>query len=134
METGNISKPLALAPVAPSRVDQLVAAGAVKTELAPEVAVQQVDHSAAVQFAPSKGADFSASVDGAMRQAVDRMTTVDPRTQEVVYRVVSRETGVVVRQVPDETMLRFRAYLRDLHEAIDSERGRSDVRRVEKIA
>jgi uncharacterized FlaG/YvyC family protein len=135
MESGSISKPIAAAaPVAPARSDHLVAAGAVKTELAPEAAVQQVDDSAAVQFAPSQGADFKASIDGVLRQTVERMTTVDPRTQEVVFRAISKETGVVVRQVPDETMLRFRAYLRELVDAIDNERSGSDVRRVEKIA
>ncbi len=135
MESGSISKPIAAAaPVAPARSDHLVAAGAVKTELAPEAAVQQVDHSPAVRFAPSEGANFRASLDSALRQVVERMTTIDPRTEEVVFRVISKETGVVVRQVPDETMLRFRAYLREMVEAIDNERSGSDVRRVEKVA
>ena len=63
METGNISKPVApAAPVAPARVDHLVAAGAVKTELAPEAAVQQVEKSPRVRFTPSEGADVHASL------------------------------------------------------------------------
>jgi hypothetical protein len=37
-----------------------------------------------------------------------------------------------VRQVPDESLLRLRSYLRDMREAEDRER--SDVPRVERIA
>ena len=132
METGNISKPVApAAPAAPARVDILAAAGAVKTELAPEGAVQQAENSPAVRFAPSNGADFSASLDSAMREVVERNIVIDPRTRELVFQTISKETGEVVRQVPDEALLRLRAYVRDMVEA--EEHGR-DVRRVEKIA
>ena len=57
--------------------------------------------------------------------------TVDPRTRELVFQAIIKETGIVVRQVPDESLLRLRSYLRDMREAEDRER---DVRRVERIA
>jgi uncharacterized FlaG/YvyC family protein len=134
METGNISKPVvAAAPVAPVRADLLVAAGAVKTDLKPEAAVQQAGSAPAVQYAPTEGADFSASLDLAMREAVERNITVDPRTRELVFQTISKETGEVVRQIPDEAVLRLRAYVRDLVEA--EEHGRDGgVPRVQKIA
>jgi flagellar protein FlaG len=133
METGNISKPVApAAPAAPARVDHLVAAGAVKTQLAPEAAVQQVGKTPAVQFAPSEGADFHAALESALREVVERNITVDPRTRELVFQTVSKETGEVVRQIPDEAILRLRAYVREMVEA--EEHGRDGVRRVEKIA
>jgi len=135
METGNITKPVApAAPVVPARVEHLAAAGAVKTELAPEAAVQQVDESPAVRFAPSGGADFTASLDSAMREVVERNITVDPKTRELVFQTISKETGEVVRQVPDEAMLRLRAYVREMREAEDKGRGGSDVPRVERVA
>jgi flagellar protein FlaG len=133
METGNIAKPVApAAPVAPARVEQLLTAGAVKTELKPEAAVQQVGNTPAVQFAPSEGADFHASLESALREVVERNITVDPRTRELVFQTISKETGEVVRQIPDEAILRLRAYVRDLVEAEDH--GRDGVRKVEKIA
>ena len=132
METGNIVKPVApAAPAAPARVE-LVTAGAVKTELAPEAAVQQVGKTPAVQFAPSDGADFHATLDSTLRDVVERNIVVDPRTRELVFQTISKETGEVVRQVPDEAILRLRAYVRDLVEA--EEHGRDGVRKVEKIA
>jgi uncharacterized FlaG/YvyC family protein len=133
METGNISKPVvAAAPVAPVRADLLVAAGAVRTELKPEAAVQQAGSTPPVQYAPTEGADFGAALDSAMREAVERNITVDPRTRELVFQTISKDTGEVVRQIPDEAVLRLRAYVRDLMEA--EEQGRDGVRRVGKIA
>jgi len=134
METGNISKPVAPAALAAPRVDQLLAAGAVKTELAPEAAVQQAGEAPAVRYAPNDGADFSASLDLALREVVERNITVDPRTRELVFQTISKETGEVVRQVPDEAMLRLRAYVREMQEAEEKGRGGSDVPRVEKVA
>jgi uncharacterized FlaG/YvyC family protein len=135
METGNIAKQVApAAPAAPARVDHLVASGAVKTELAPDAAVQQVEVSPAVRFAPSDRADFSAALDAALRDVVERNIAIDPRTRELVFQAISKETGEVVRQVPDEAILRLRAYAREMRAAEEAERGGSDVRRVEKIA
>ena len=135
METGNVSKPVAPAtPSAPARVDILASAGAVKTQLAPEAAVQQAGKTPPVQFAPNEGADFRASLDLAMREVVERNITVDPKTRELVFQTISKETGEVVRQVPDEAMLRLRAYVREMREAEEKGRRNSDVPRVEKIA
>ena len=135
METGNVSKPVAPAAAAvPARVDILAAAGAVKTQLAPDAAVQQAGKTPAVRFAPNDGASFGASLDSAMREVVERNITVDPKTRELVFQTISKETGEVVRQVPDEAMLRLRAYVREMREAEDKGRGGSDVPRVEKIA
>jgi uncharacterized FlaG/YvyC family protein len=135
METGIITKPVAPAAAAvPARVDILAAAGAVKTQLAPEVAVQQASEAPPVRFAPNDGADFTASLESALREVVERNITVDPRTRELVFQTISKETGEVVRQVPDEAMLRLRAYVREMREAEERGRRNSDVLRVEKIA
>ena len=77
-------------------------------------------------------ADLHASLDAALRDVVERNITVDPRTRELVFQTVSKETGEVVRQIPDEAILRLRAYIREMVEA--EEHGRDGVRRVEKIA
>jgi uncharacterized FlaG/YvyC family protein len=87
-----------------------------------------------VRYAPNDGADFSASLDLALREVVERNITVDPRTRELVFQTISKETGEVVRQVPDEAMLRLRAYVREMQEAEEKGRGGSDVPRVEKVA
>jgi uncharacterized FlaG/YvyC family protein len=133
MDTGQISKPVAPAPpVTPVRADQLVAAGAVKTELAPESAVQQAGEAPAVQFAPHEGADFRASLESALRDVIDRNLLVDPRSRELVFQSVNKETGEVVRQLPDEAILRLRDYLGKMIDA--EERAHNGVRRVERIA
>jgi hypothetical protein len=39
---------------------------------------------------------------------------IDPQTREVIYRVIDVRSRQVVRQVPDEALLRVRAYARAL--------------------
>ncbi len=36
--------------------------------------------------------------------------TIDPQTREVIYRVVDTRTQQVIQQVPDQALLRSRAY------------------------
>lgn len=39
-----------------------------------------------------------------------RNVTIDPQTREVIYRVIDTRTQQVVQQVPDQALLRNRAY------------------------
>jgi flagellar protein FlaG len=41
-----------------------------------------------------------------------RSITIDPQTREVIYRVIDSRTKQVITQVPDQTLLRNRAYSR----------------------
>ena len=41
-------------------------------------------------------------------------TLIDAQTREVIYRVIDVASGQVVRQVPDEALLRVRAYAQAL--------------------
>ena len=134
METGNVPKHTPPAPLTPARADNLVAAGAVRTDLTPEAAAQQVGDPEPIRFEPSHAADQRAALDAALRDMVERNLTVDPKTREVVFQAISKETGEVVRQFPEEAMLRLRAYVREMREAEDKGRGGSDVPRVEKVA
>jgi hypothetical protein len=129
MDSGSIPKPATMsAPSAPQRAETLVATGAVKTELAPEAAVRQVPQTRPVRVDLTNGAATRAALDQALRETIDRRLIVDPKSREVVYQAVDKDTGDVVRQVPDEAILRLRAYARLMRE-----KSETDVRRVEKI-
>jgi hypothetical protein len=131
MDVGSITRiPTPSATNAPQRADALVAAGAVKTELKPEAAVQQVREVEAVRFDPTNEIASRAALDQAIRETMSRRVVLEPKTREVLFQTVNEETGEVVRQVPDEVLVRLRAYVRELREKDES----SDVRRVEKIA
>ena len=54
--------------------------------------------------------------------SVDRQIKIDPATQQVIYQAVDKTSGEVVRQIPEETMLRLQIYARAMRQA-DSERG-----------
>jgi hypothetical protein len=47
-------------------------------------------------------------------QSTTHEVIIDPQTREVIYRVIDVRSRQVVRQVPDEALLRVRAYARAL--------------------
>ena len=75
----------------------------------------------ATELAPSQSVTASAASvaarnDGQKSVALQAQTTreivLDPHSREVIYRVRDERSGRVVRQVPDEALLRLRAYQR----------------------
>jgi flagellar protein FlaG len=117
MEIGGPTRPAEIAAVnAQQRAHVAAPTGAVKTDLAPDAAVQQVRPAQAVRFDPTDGAQARAALDAALREFIDRKISIDPKTREVVYQSVDQRTGEVVRQVPEEALLRLRAYARALRE------------------
>ena len=132
MEIGSLSR-TATAPAsnAPQRADAVAPAGAVRTELAPEAAVQPVREAEAVRLDLSNDARSRAALDQALAETIARRIEIDPKTREVVYQTVDRETGEVVRQVPDQALMRLRAYAREMRALRDAD---ADAQRVERIA
>jgi hypothetical protein len=78
----------------------LASAGATATELPAAKAVAPATDATAVR---------NAAQDNYQRTAV-----LDPATREVIYRVIDVRSRQVVRQVPEEALLRMRAYARAL--------------------
>jgi hypothetical protein len=78
------------------------------------------DDAVATQLPPSKSVtatDISARARNDLRTSGDtlsRQVVVDRDAASVVYQVVDRRTSVVVKQFPEEAMLRRRAYFRTL--------------------
>lgn len=130
MDTGGIAKPPPTALTAPARPDVLHAARGVATELPPEAAVQQAGESKAVQLDPSRRA-AGAALDAIVSEFIKRNIEIDPQTRELVFQVVDPENGNIVRQTPDEAILRLRAYIRELRERNAAEEA---DHLVEKIA
>lgn len=64
---------------------------------------------------------------GPVERPRTREFTFDPQAGEMIFRVVDMNSGVVVRQSPDEAMLKLRAY----RERIEQE-ARDTHRRVER--
>lgn len=106
MDAGLTIRPIANAAATEVvRAAPLAAADPVRTELAPSQSVSAATASSAPRNdMPSIG----------NRTDVAREVIVDPAVREVIYRVVDVSSGRVVRQVPDEALLRLRAYARAL--------------------
>jgi|1186.fasta_scaffold33586_2 hypothetical protein len=131
MDTGSIARiPAVPAPSTAPRGDAVQAARGVATELPADAAVQQAGEAAATRFDSSRAP--GAAVDQGPSELVRRKVEIDPRTREVVFQVIDRETDRVMRQTPDEAILRLRAYIREMQAAQESARGSGP--RIEKIA
>ena len=63
------------------------------------------------------------------RSDVSRNVTIDPGTREVVLQAISRQSGEVVRQVPDQALLRIKAYAREMRHAPTEAFARAPVKR-----
>lgn len=86
--------------------------GAVATELPADKSVAQGERTSPPSNNASAGNGAAAQAERQSRQ-----TLYDERLAQVIYRVVDSETKRVVRQVPDQALLRLRAYSRALQSA-----------------
>lgn len=120
MEIGSHTKPSPAQASAPSRAEQITAAAAAGTDVSPETAVQQAE---AVRFEPRGTVGRRAALDEVIRGAMERHLTIDPETRAVVTESIDPDTGKVVRQIPDETLLKLRLYARELRDAENAESG-----------
>ncbi|MFL6807646.1 MAG: flagellar protein FlaG [Bradyrhizobium canariense] len=128
MDTGSIARiPAANAPSTAPRPDVVNSARGVTAELPADATVQQVGAAEVVHFDPS-GADVGTALDGLLSEFIKRNIEI-PETREIVLQVVDRDTGRVIRQTPDEAILRLRVYIRELRAAEE----RNAALRVEKI-
>jgi hypothetical protein len=101
MDAGiSVRAPVGVVPTDSAR-PVVVAAPAAPTELAQAKTVAPVTETAPIRNDPIAAAEAT------MRQVV-----LDPQTREVVFRVIDAKSRQVVRQVPEEALLRLRAYTR----------------------
>jgi hypothetical protein len=98
-----ITPPGAVQQAFASRPEPAPVAEAVATELPPAQAVTAVSPAA-----PALG----------LSDPYEYQVLVDPATHDVIYRTVDERSRQVVRQVPDQALLRMRAYARSLAEDI----------------
>jgi hypothetical protein len=113
MDTGITIRSVAGGAVADyARPASVPAQQSVATDLAPDKTVT------ATPDVGSPRQDPLSSQDSFSRQT---QTLIDPQTREVISRVVDTRTRQVIRQVPDQALLRTRAY------AIALQRGDSPI-------
>lgn len=97
------------------RSDSVAVRAAVRSAIAPS--------SPAVTVAQAEPADVPAGDSATDANTPDsnrsRQVIVDAATHEVIHRVVDEDTGSVIKQFPEETTLKLRAYSRALAEGTD---------------
>jgi flagellar protein FlaG len=138
MDLGATTKPAAvLAPQAPARGENILAPGSVRTELPARSVVTAPKAAEKVRYEPTDSARDSVSRDLALRAGTRRQMDIDEATSAIVTQVIDEQSGKVVRQVPEEALLRLRAYNResierstDLTSANSAEPESSRIERV----
>jgi len=84
----------------------------VRPEAAPVRQAVQTDLAPAQSVTASNGSEAARHDSQQASDAHVRKIVLDAHSREVIYQVVDAGSGRVVRQVPDEAMLRLRAYTR----------------------
>jgi uncharacterized FlaG/YvyC family protein len=132
MDFGNPPRLTAvIGPPPVSRADVTAQAGSVAVELPPEKTVQSASAGAAVNVeVRAETRDAQSRADGERRardnaqnsreaaraadETVERKLIIDPRTRAIVLQKKDPDTGETISQLPDETLLKLRAYSREL--------------------
>ena len=148
MEFGNAPRIVA-APGAPpvARSDVTAQPGSVAVDLPPEKTVQSASAGSAVNVeVRAEDRDARSRANGERRafvndqngraanrtvdETVERKLVIDPQTLTIIMQKKDRETGETVSQLPDETLLKLRAYSRELSErARENQETRRQVER-----
>ena len=99
----NTIAPSAGAPTVVDRVLHAPVAQAVATDLSPAKAVTAAETAQPLRNDASRSSDL-----------YQHTVVLDPATQDLIFRVIDVRSRQVVRQIPDEALLRMRAYARAL--------------------
>lgn len=119
MDTGLTMRPTgAAAQVGYVRPEPAPTRQTVATELAPSQSV-----TASAESAASRN-DRAAA---ALHAPTSREFVLDAQSREMIFRVVDVRSGRVVRQVPEEALLRLRAYNRAIESGAHPAESHSDL-------
>lgn len=134
MDFGNAPRLAAVIGAPPvTRSDVAAHAGSVAVDLPPEKTVQSASAGAAVNIeVRAETRDAQSRADGERRartndrnnreavrttdDTVERKLVIDPQTRAIVLQKKDPHTGETISQLPDETLLKLRAYARELGE------------------
>jgi flagellar protein FlaG len=119
METGLTTRPTGTPTQMVVRPEPAPARQTVATELAPS---QSVTASAESANARNDGPN-----NALLKGSTSREFVLDAQSREMIFRVVDVRSGRVVRQVPDEAMMRLRAYNRALANGESPAEAQSDT-------
>lgn len=124
MDTSLTIRPQSIAPMGDHARPVAVEAPAVPTVLPEHQTVAALGASKQTSTDPDLGQNGNPPsqeqpLAAQLRQAADQTTRVvvlNPETREVIFRVIDSRSRQVLRQVPDEALLRMRAYNKALEE------------------
>jgi uncharacterized FlaG/YvyC family protein len=63
-------------------------------------------------------------------ETIERKLIIDPQTRAIVLQKKDPQTGETISQLPDETLLKLRAYSRELNERAEAEEPSHQIERT----
>jgi uncharacterized FlaG/YvyC family protein len=130
MEIGPLNRPPQQPAPVVVRPDPPPVREAVTTDLSPEKTVSAAPQTEAASVEISRAAR---AMQDTASEDVRKQTTKDQDTNAIVYRETNTRTGEVVQQIPEEAILRLRAYIAAA-QAKPKPDGAVDVEHVAKTA
>ncbi len=111
MDIGPLQRPNIPSAQPVVRTDAPAVVNAVETQLPAAASVTAAAETSAARVDISRTARTLQAMDEPEAQSLRRETTRDDESRSLVYRVTDQRTGEVVQQIPEETLLRLRAYI-----------------------
>jgi uncharacterized FlaG/YvyC family protein len=130
MDSGIKIRPVQTASVAITRQEPAVERQVARTELPATQSVQAAAEGQAQEGLRQDQRNFFAGLNRAIDEIAAeplRKVTRDEATKELVFTSISPETGEVVRQFPDEAILRQRAYAQQVLRDAEVRTGRASA-------
>jgi flagellar protein FlaG len=121
MDIAALRQSFTAVPVMPVRPDVFAPAGSVATELPAGQTVSPPREAAPTRNDVSRHADLMSRLGYASQRQTEQRFERDRKTEVLVFKQVDPSTGEVIMQLPDQSLLNLRAYLRDQQEAAPHE-------------
>jgi hypothetical protein len=129
MDIGPVIRPVQSPSATAPRAEPMPVSGAVTTDLPAAQSVPSIGESQSARLEISPQARTLQETEAAMSERVKRQLDIDTSANSVVFRSTDLRNGAILQQVPDEALLKIRAYVRSLET-----KDRSGPELVEKIA
>lgn len=116
MDTAALRQSFSIVPVQALRPDAAPARGAVATELPADKSVASAEAGTGVRTDISQTPFGASRLAHAMQRTTEQRFERDRKTETLVYKQVNPNTGEVLLQLPDQSLLNLRAYLKQVQD------------------
>jgi uncharacterized FlaG/YvyC family protein len=120
MDAGALRQSFAAVPVQPVRLNTLAPRDAVPTELPPQQSIAAAAGSDAVRTDLSPHAATLSRLAETFQRSSEARFERDRKTDTLVFKRINPTTGEIILQIPNQSLLNLRAYLKQTEDSSHS--------------